>query len=1380
MKHKVLQKMNKVLVFVAGLLLAGSMAFGQYSSTLVAGGASLPLGLPASSADAYAIGSPGPMAVAPNGDIAWSDYYDGNGLIYWDASEDVVKQLVPQGSANTGFDGPAADATVGGRIMGVAFDSNNDVYFTVNHQVMKVDMATEIFSLVAGTGNNGAPDFSLPAKEIDLNTAAGLVWNDDDSKLYINILGVHMVASMDPVTEDMELLIGTGVRADDGTTGLGLEKDTREPFGLEYIKDADGTEWLYIATQQKRVHKYNIQTGIRSLLAGNGGWGYGGDGGLAVDAMLKQPHDLSVDPGNTAVYFGDHQANVVRKVDLKTGLITKFAGTNESGDRLTGDNGPANEAILNRAIGTDFDPDGNMIISERTSKLIRKVDMTTNIISTLTGYADAPSLPMPSAGAQATELGINTTGVVAWGTDVYFFDNNSKVIVKMADDGTTSVYAGVEGETGFNGGGAVDTAHFSAINQMILDSNGDIIASDHGHDVVYKIDVAEGMVSVLAGTGSGGYDAAQEGGPATEAKLKDPEGIAFNADESLLYINDKSNYCVRVVDMATGNISLYAGVPTSRGEVTATTPILEGKFRDNRAIAVDADGNVFVGSSRYHKIYKMDGTNIEILASGFTRPLGMYFAAGSIWVSDYGSVKLVDPATGEVSIVANDTPGSYDLWPVADGIYVAGMQDGLYKMAIDAGSTLGTIQGYADADDAGELTVDMLTALDANAIELNLAAYKVAVADSTAATLPFINTVQSLVSDVNAQEVAVVVAAVDAMAAGDDASALTLDHLAIAKISGVVDANLARYQAMIADSAGIADAGAIQAIVNTGNMYASLAVINDMASNDNADDLTFKLMKDAGADAANIMQLGSFDYMPFYKAEIVAAEAVADTAALKAIIAAANIAAEAGKPANAIAAINDMAVAGLAADLSFALIMQAGADAAAVNFEYLEYYKAGVAAAEGVADAAALDAIIAAANTAGDVAEAAAALAAIDGMAAASDASDLAMNHLVAAGATGLVYSEVHYAGYQAAIEAEDGVADAAALQALVDAVNLGLAIDKIVGFADADDAAEMTNEDLVAAGVDPTSIVPTNLVAYQTAVADAAGTDVDESAKIEALVVAANAQVVTDAVAAIQQMAVDADASTLTEDILTNAGLTFDGKYLAAYQAAIAAAGTLADAAAIQTLLDVTTTCETVREMPGSNDAMDLTVEMLTAIGIANSFDVFLEAYQLGVFDADTIADCGAGLQTIIDAANLASVLEMAANDDAADLTEAMLLAVGATNVMTAKMADYITAIEDADALADLAALQAIIDAVNTVNVELFGKNAVRIYPNPSSGIFTVEVSTRAANMKVLDITGRVVLDRELTQTKNEIDMSYEAKGVYFVQLRSSGKVVITKFVLQ
>src|SRR5262249_22877428 len=97
---------------------------------------------------------------------------------------------------------------------------------------------------------------------------------------------------------------------------------------------------------------------------------FGGDGDLAVNAQLSYPQDLEIGPDGN-LYFADTDNNCVRKIDLTTGIITTVAGTGENG--YAGDGGEANAAKLNRPFGVAFGPDGNLYVSDTFNSRIRKV-----------------------------------------------------------------------------------------------------------------------------------------------------------------------------------------------------------------------------------------------------------------------------------------------------------------------------------------------------------------------------------------------------------------------------------------------------------------------------------------------------------------------------------------------------------------------------------------------------------------------------------------------------------------------------------------------------------------------------------------------------------------------------------------------------------------------------------------------------------------------------------------------------------------------------------------------------------------------------------------------------------------------------------------------
>jgi len=1383
------QIIKNALLFCLTVLLSYSTTYAQYNAQQIAGGASMDrlpgIGNPAHVDDAFNIGIPGPVAVAPNGDMAWADYWDGN-LMHWNSATNVIEMLIARGSAMEGIGGPIENATNGDRISGITFDSDNNIWYSNSNRILKVDMNDRTLHHIAGSGAAGTPDFSLPMEEANLH-AFGIAFNHDESILFVNLLGPSMVAALHLATGEVEHIAGTGSQTDGIPAGLALLSNLRQPFGLDYVKDPEGVEWLYIASQQKMVYSVNLNTGILYPFAGTGAWNQSGDGGLATAATLLQPHDIVVDATNSYVYFGDHQGNHhgVRRVDVKTGIIERYTGIQSSPDLdlwledayadPTKRVGHRLEIPTNRAVGVDLDNDGNLIVGTR-SPLLFKVDVETDQMELIAGYEPTPPpLDGPGTpGIQATDMDIQAWGVVVKDGKPHFFDVNSRKIVTLEDDGTTTVLAG-NGNTDFlftDGVTSVslDDMQFNAIRYMILDDDGNIIASDFGHHTVYKIDLTAEVVTVVAGSGSNGYDAAHDGAAANAAKLNQPHGIRFNNDFSELYIADFNNKRIRVVEMATGIINTFAGTG-SNGETNDPTALLEANIQAPRDIVVDDSGLVYVATSQHKKIYILDEVADEVTVltpKAFRQPFAMQLAGNTIWVNDELSIKTVDLATGDVYTVNDNIAAGWALAADGTDLYVTARANGLFHLNIESPATLALIQGYADASDATDLTLAMLDELGAPTIEFNLEAYKTAVEEETSAELPSVQSVQKLVMDVNAEQAAAVLATIDGFAVANDASALELFHLAIVGMNNVVDANLTFYRASVEAADSIADQAALQALINEGNANGYLVLINAMAVADDATDLTFTLIRNAGADPANIRQNTFYNYLPHYQEGVAAATGVATQAELDTILIAANTAGEAALVDDALAAINDMAVASDASDLTFALIVNAGANAEMLNLDFLAYYITGVEEATGVADAAALDAIIAAANTAGAAAEAANALAMINQMAIDSDASDLTRNMLLAAGATNLMGDVPHFEAYQAGIEAATGVADLAALQTIIDAANLELAILKIVAFAEADDASSMSAQDLVDAGVDPAVIIPTNIDAYQTAVADAAGTDVDTTAKIEALVVASNESVTLNAVAAIIDMSVAGDAADLTALLLTQAGMDFDEQYLDAYILAVSASGALADADAIQELLTFVTTCETVKGMAGSELALDLTVEMLDILGIENVFAVIFEEnyYQDALFLTTELTDCDAAIQAIIDATNFAYIQEMAEFDYADELTIEMLEAVGVTDVNPDLLADYQTAVADATSIDDLAALQAIINEVNTVSVNDLTNNELLVYPNPAKEVLHIASDVTINEIRIISTLGQVVHFDYVGALQTQIPVSGFDNGIYLIQI--------------
>ena len=133
------------------------------------------------------------------------------------------------------------------------------------------------------------------------------------------------------------------------------------------------------------IRRVDAATGDITTVAGDGDWGFSGDGGPATSARLAHPGGLAVDDlGN--LYIGDDCNHRIRKVDATTGTITTVAGTGVWG--FSGDDGPATSARLSNPGGLAADGEGNLFIADVGNHRVRKVDATTGNITTVAGTGD--------------------------------------------------------------------------------------------------------------------------------------------------------------------------------------------------------------------------------------------------------------------------------------------------------------------------------------------------------------------------------------------------------------------------------------------------------------------------------------------------------------------------------------------------------------------------------------------------------------------------------------------------------------------------------------------------------------------------------------------------------------------------------------------------------------------------------------------------------------------------------------------------------------------------------------------------------------------------------------------------------------------------------
>ena len=536
--------------------------------------------------------------------------------------------------------------------------------------------------------------------------------------------------------------------AGDGTPGFSGDGGSASSAQIENPSDVsiDTHGNLYITDENNhRIRKVDVTTGNISTVAGNGSYGYSGDGGLATDARLYDPSRVAIDASGN-IYIADTRNYRIRKVDVATGIISTVAGNGTEG--FSGDGGLAINAQLGGGWwhGLAVDTYENIYIADYDNDRIRKVDANTGIISTIAGGGTQGL----GDGGPATSAELERPADVALDTngDIFIADTHNGLIRKV--DMATGIISSVAGLGGASDGGPAIDARVYSPSGITVGANGDIYISG-SYDRVRKIDNTTGYISTIAGDRTSGDSG--DGGPATSAQLNDPDGLAIDANGDV-YIADFRNHRVRkltttlpnpdpdpsqfsfqsiggeggeggkkVTTDAAGNVYLLADVYSTSlviGEetnaVTLSNPsgalstmlakydpegallwaknITESGIM-SRDMKLDADGNVFLVG-----YYKSEGSNFDPDALAADAIL----TAKSAFIAKYSTVDgqyqwVLGTDNTEVHALAIDN---------SDNLYVTGQRTGYafvskYNTATAANGQYQLLWDFAiDADSTGK------------------------------------------------------------------------------------------------------------------------------------------------------------------------------------------------------------------------------------------------------------------------------------------------------------------------------------------------------------------------------------------------------------------------------------------------------------------------------------------------------------------------------------------------------------------------------------------------------------------------------------------------------------------------------------------------------
>ena len=481
-----------------------------------------------------ALNLPTGVAVDSAGNIFIADR-ENNRIRKVDTASGIITTVAGSGPAgsqgiSSGDGGAAISATLIGPYA-IAFDANGSLYISGNSRIRKVDAG--IITTVAGNGRFDQSAEDGPATAGTLIEPDGIAV-DAARNLFIADLGSGRIRKVDSAARITT--VAGGGKQDVGDNGPGTFAALRFPNGV----GVDAARNLFVAdTQNHRVRKVSAATGVITTIAGNGENEFSGDGGQAVSAGLSFPTAISVDT-NGALFIADTANRRVRKVDARTQIITTIAGTGESG--FSGDNGLAIAATLDPH-GIAVDAAGNIYIADADNHRIRRVDATTGIITSVAGNGGEGFLGDNGLATDANLFRPQAVALDARG-NLFIADSGNHRIRKVAAGSRiiTTVAGGGKSYPGDNG--LAVNAVLGFPRGIAVDAAGNLFTTDSNNDRIRRVDAFTGIITTVAGAGQAGFSG--DGGPATDAAMGEPYGVAVDAAGNL-YIADPFNNRIRLV-----------------------------------------------------------------------------------------------------------------------------------------------------------------------------------------------------------------------------------------------------------------------------------------------------------------------------------------------------------------------------------------------------------------------------------------------------------------------------------------------------------------------------------------------------------------------------------------------------------------------------------------------------------------------------------------------------------------------------------------------------------------------------------------------------------------------------------------------------------------
>jgi hypothetical protein len=559
------------------------------------------------------LNQPTDVAVDPNGNVFIAD--SNNDVIREVIASGIVRTVAGNGDPGFSGDGGRATRALLDMPVGVAVDANDNIWISdnANDDVRMVTGSTGIIRTLAGNGNYGfsGNGDGAPATQAELNGAHGLLVYQGNllvADQYNDVVRKVTFNTLSPLTITPALLA-------DGKVGVAYHRQLKTtggtgPYTYSLVGGAlppglslspaglisgvplalDNFNFtIQVSDQNNVTATLNFSLNINSTFTIR----------TFASTGAATPTGMAMDSAGD-IFFADPVRNLVLEM-TPTGKLHVVAGDGFAGFR--GDGGPALSAELNHPVAVAVDSDGNLFIADENNDAVREVSQS-GIISTVAGTPGFAGYSGDDGPANVAQLDHPVALVLDSTGDLLIADSLNDAVREVTPGGTISTYAG-NGKSGYSGDGkGASSAELSFPLALAIDANDNLYIADTGNDVVRKV-TSGGIISTFAGNGYGGNSG--DGGPAADAELEDPVGLATDRLGNV-YIEDLYNAEVRAVNKGTGIIDTIAGngvvgVAGNGGPATAAALGLmaagkvvapDGSYYVGGGMVVDSHGNLYI------------------------------------------------------------------------------------------------------------------------------------------------------------------------------------------------------------------------------------------------------------------------------------------------------------------------------------------------------------------------------------------------------------------------------------------------------------------------------------------------------------------------------------------------------------------------------------------------------------------------------------------------------------------------------------------------------------------------------------------------------------------------------------------------------------------